>query len=667
MRIRNIRNLARGLTIIAGGLVAALAGLACLSFSFAKPLTRLSYDLPFLWRATLDTHEVALVYLDDEAAKQLHQPLDDVWNRALHTRLLDRLTQDKARLVFYDIVFDLPAPDPASDIAFAESIQRHGKAILGASFDTAQSMGTVKKQRVSPPIKLLRKVAAGWGLLDFQPVDPDYGVRQLFSGSDTFPGATWKAAEMLDAKVTREERDPRARRWVNYYGPRNTFSSVNFAQALDPEGVPPGYFKDKIVLVGGRSAVGYLATRRDDFATPYSRSNHQFSPGLEVHATILLNLLRGEWLIRMPAKWEAALVVLIALLAAGLCALRPGLAAIAAIGVSLATTCFAWWFVWNERVWFNWLIPAAIQMPLGLVWSVGSQYLLESRRRKELRRAFGFYLSPQMADKIANSDFDLRPGGKLVEATVIFTDLDNFTTLSENLDPAEVSEILTAYFEQTTRCVLENKGTIIKYIGDAVFAAWGAPVDEPAHAIRAVEAACDLRCLTELEVRGNKLRTRIGIHSGKVLAGNLGSSFRFDYTMIGDAVNFASRLESINKYLSTQILISDAVRAQLGDKFITRRLGEFRVAGKTRSVVIHELICRCDAATGEQNWIELFETGLRAFGSAEFREARDSMNRTRQMRGGSDGPAEFYLKKIAALEANGHSEHWTGIVELTEK
>jgi adenylate cyclase len=304
---------------------------------------------------------------------------------------------------------------------------------------------------------------------------------------------------------------------------------------------------------------------------------------------------------------------------------------------------------------------------LGLVWSVGSQYLLESRRRKELRRAFGFYLSPQMADKIANSDFDLRPGGKLVEATVIFTDLDNFTTLSENLDPAEVSEILTAYFEQTTRCVLENKGTIIKYIGDAVFAAWGAPVDEPAHAIRAVEAACDLRCLTELEVRGNKLRTRIGIHSGKVLAGNLGSSFRFDYTMIGDAVNFASRLESINKYLSTQILISDAVRAQLGDKFITRRLGEFRVAGKTRSVVIHELICRCDAATGEQNWIELFETGLRAFGSAEFREARDSMNRTRQMRGGSDGPAEFYLKKIAALEANGHSEHWTGIVELTEK
>src|ERR1700680_3900121 len=120
MRIRNVRNLTRGLVIVTGGLVAAVAGLACLSFSFAEPLTRLSYDLPFLWRATLDTHEVALVYLDDEAAKQLHQPLDDVWNRALHTRLLDRLTQEKARLVFYDIVFCLPAPDPARAQAFVK-------------------------------------------------------------------------------------------------------------------------------------------------------------------------------------------------------------------------------------------------------------------------------------------------------------------------------------------------------------------------------------------------------------------------------------------------------------------------------------------------------------------------------------------------------------------
>ena len=668
MRIPKIRQVGRALAMMSGGLLAVTIGLACLRFSFAEPLARYSYDLPFILRSTLDTHEVALVYLDDDSAKQLHQPVDSLWNRSLHISLLDRLAHDNARLVFYDIVFDEPAAEPGVDAAFADSIRRHGKVILGAALDKIERMGGVNKKTIAPPINPLRKAAAGWGILAFDPVDPDYGVREIFLGTSLVPTSTWKAAEVLGAKVTRESRENPVKRWINYYGPRNTFSSVNFAQALDSEGLPSGYFKDKIVLVGGRSAVSSsLHGARDEFATPYSTANHQFSPGLEIHATILLNLLRGEWLTRMSENWETIIIVVIGLVAAGLSALRPPLAAILALSVAIAIACFACWFVWNQRIWFDWLVPVAVQIPLGLSWSVGSQYLLESRRRKQLRKAFGFYLSPQMADKIADSDFDLTPGGKVVEATVIFTDLENFTTLSEDIDPSEVSQILIAYFEQTTRCILENKGTIIKYIGDAVMAAWGAPINEPAHAIRAADAACDLRCLTELEVRGKKLRTRVGVNSGKVLAGNLGSSFRFDYTMIGDTTNFASRLESLNKYLSTQVLISDAVREQLGDKFITRRLGEFRVAGKTRSVIIHELLCRCDAESGERTWIRVFEQGLEGFRAGEFSKAHDLLNQTRHMRGGSDGPAEFYLRKIAAMEANGHPGDWTGVVELTEK
>jgi adenylate cyclase len=667
MRSPWIKKVTRALAIVAGSSVAIAAGLACFRFSFAEPLVRRSFDFPFLWRANLDTHEIAIVYLDEYSAKQLEQPLDDVWNRALHARLLDRLTEEKARLVMYDIVFDQPAADPTADAAFADSIQRNGKVILGAALDKVERMGGVTRKSVSAPIKSLRKPAAGYGILAFDPVDPDYGVREIFLGTSLVPTATWKAAEVLDAKVTHAGRDVPVQHWVNYYGPRNSISSVNFAQALRPDGVPPGYFNDRIVLVGGRSAVSSLGVGRDEFATPYSTSNHQFSPGVEIQATILLNLLRGEWLTRMPANWEIALIVTLGLLAGGLAALRPWFAAIVAGLTSVAIACVACWYVWSDRIWFAWLIPSAVEIPLALAWSVGSQYLLESKRRKELRKAFGFYLSPQMADKIANSDFDLTPGGKVVEATIIFTDLENFTTLSESLDPTEVSEILIAYFERTTRCILENKGMIIKYIGDAVMAAWGAPIDEPAHAIRAAEAACDLRSLAELDIRGRKLKTRIGVNSGKVLAGNLGSSFRFDYTMIGDTTNFASRLESLNKYLSTQVLISEAVREQLGDKFITRQLGEFRVAGKTNPVVIHELLCRSNAESGERSWIEVFEEGLTVFRAGEFRRAGDLMERTRQMRGGFDGPAEFYLRKIHALEPNGHLENWTGVVEMSEK
>src|SRR5438046_6175590 len=127
MEIRQVRLLTRALVIVAGALLATGLGLACLRYSFAEPLVRLSYDLPFLWRTTLDTHEIVLVYLDEYSAKQLNQPLDDVWNRALHVRLLDRLTQEKARLVFYDVVFDAPASDPAADAALAEAIRGHGK------------------------------------------------------------------------------------------------------------------------------------------------------------------------------------------------------------------------------------------------------------------------------------------------------------------------------------------------------------------------------------------------------------------------------------------------------------------------------------------------------------------------------------------------------------
>ena len=661
------KHLARTLAVGGGSLIATILGVACLRFPFADGVARLSYDLPFLWRATGLTNEVALVYLDEFSAKQLNQSLSGVWDRTFHTRLLHRLTEEKARLVFYDIVFDAPAPDPEADLAFAAAIQQHGRVVLGASYDVVQGLGNVQQERVSAPIKLLRKAAAGYGVLAFKPIDPDYGVRRIFFGTSNVPSSTWKAAELLGAPITREPRTELEARWINYYGPRDSFASVSIAQALDPSGVPPGFFKNKIVLIGGRSTVGYLGTSRDEFATPYARISQRFSPGVEVHATILLNLVEGSWLRRMTPTHELILVLLVGLGTGALGFLRPGLASLVALIAALGIAACACALAWGDRTWFAWLVPAGLQLPVGFVWAVGSQYVLESRRRKELRKAFGFYLSPAMADRIADSDFDLRPGGKLVDATIIFTDLENFTTLSEDLDPTETTAVLTSYFGQTTHCILEKRGTIIKYIGDAVMAAWGAPIDDPEHASHAADAACELRCLTELEVRGLKLRTRIGVHSGRVLAGNLGSEYRFDYTMIGDAVNFASRLESLNKYLGTQALISDAVHVQLNSRFTTRRLGEFIVAGKTHSVVIHELICRCEAEKGERSWIERFEEGLAKFCAGDLERAEVLMTETRQLRGGTDGPAEFYLRKIEKFRVEGLGADWTGVVELTQK
>ena len=163
-----------------------------------------------------------------------------------------------------------------------------------------------------------------------------------------------------------------------------------------------------------------------------------------------------------------------------------------------------------------------------------------------------------MADRIADADFDLSLGGALVEATTMFTDLENFATLAEELDKPElVARVLTTHFTQTSGHILDNDGTIIKFIGDSVHAVWGAPLPDKDHARKAVLAAWRLHEDSQKEVNGHLLRTRIGLNTGQMLSGNMGSAQRFDYAVTGDAVNFASRLEGLNKYLGTSVLISD--------------------------------------------------------------------------------------------------------------
>jgi adenylate cyclase len=299
---------------------------------------------------------------------------------------------------------------------------------------------------------------------------------------------------------------------------------------------------------------------------------------------------------------------------------------------------------------------------------VGYQYTSEFRRRRQLRRAFSAYLSPYMADRIADSEFDLRLGGTEVEATVMFTDLEGFTKMSESLPPAQVSKILTTYFNQTTRAILEQDGTIIKYIGDAVMAVWGAPVADAKHAERAVLAAWGMSEAGKKEVEGRRLRTRLGVNSGLVLAGNLGSDFRFDYTLIGDAVNFAARLEGLNKYLGTDILISEATRQQLSARIKVRLLGRFIVVGKKKPAGIYEVLGLAESFEKDAAWLTTFDNALNSFVKRDLDSAERLMRQVMALRGGQDGPAEFYLREICkAREKSNAPELWDGAVTIETK
>jgi adenylate cyclase len=270
---------------------------------------------------------------------------------------------------------------------------------------------------------------------------------------------------------------------MNYYGPGGSFLSVSYDRALAPNGVPPDFFRDRIVFVGGRSTLDALMLGKDDFRNPFSWLSAEFSKGVEVHLTALLNLLRSEWLNRLDPRRELWLALGIGVLLGTVLPLfRPHDAALLAACFIGGIGLFAYWLFHQHHIWFAWCISAFVQAPLALGWAVGARYFLEERRRNALREAFIHYLSPHMADRIADADFSLEPGGVVVEATVMFTDLAGFSALSERLDnPAPLAQILTRYFTETTGHVLDNDGTIIKFIGDAVMAVWGAPLPDKDH------------------------------------------------------------------------------------------------------------------------------------------------------------------------------------------
>jgi adenylate cyclase len=652
-----------------GVVLVTLTGLAFWLLPVGSVIDRLSFDLLLTLRGPVPPPpEVIIVYLDEPSAEVLQQPIANLWDRSLHTLALARWHADGARLIYYDITFsERPlaerAPNAAVDSALADAMRAHGCVIVGAKFDVWTTSG-IYQERIIPPAKVFEDAVAGWGLLLFHPVDPDYGVRQLTTGRESAASASWVAAEKLGGVLGKRS----ATRWLNFYGPAGAFRSVSFYQVVREGELPPGFFKDKIVLVGARPVASSLSAERDEFAHPASRWGRPFMTGVEIHATEVANLWRGEWLQRLSPLVEVALLLGLGFLI-GLAAntLSPARSLFALVGVALVTLIGAYLLLAPGQLWFNWLIPVAIQVPLAAAWSTGTQYFTEARRRRALRDAFSLYLCEHMADRVAETDYDLQPSARLVEATMMFTDCQGFSAVAEELnDPVRLSALLSAYFTQTSRCVFECDGTILKYIGDAIMAMWGAPVAQPDHAYYAALAAYRLSEVAKLPVMGRVLTTRVGLSSGNVAAGNLGASFRFDYTAVGDVVNLASRLEGVNKLFGTRVLISENTHQLLTGRFLARPLGRLTTAGKSQGICVYELLGPIDQ-TAVPPWFAPFAKAVEAVQAGHFEEATVRFRETVWNRGGADGPSEFYLRYMQELASRHELAAWAGSITLKEK
>ena len=289
-----------------GGIILVVLVGQLLLLRFGSGVARWSYDLPFAWMSQNVPDDLVMVYLDPKIKSKLGQPTDQPLDRRFYSQLLERLTREGARLVLFDILFDSRQTGSNADAGFAEAIRKHGKVVLVGDY-VKQWQGDYATSSPMPPIAILSDSAAGWGLANVL-TDSDQEVRSLSTGAEDLPSVDWVAAALLGAETTRFPQSRSTERWMNYYCPPAALRAVNLDHALEPDGLPAGYFRNKIVVVGSRAEGGVAGAGRDEFRTPYSLRNESAAPGATIHAFALLNLVRGDWLTRLGFAKESALV-----------------------------------------------------------------------------------------------------------------------------------------------------------------------------------------------------------------------------------------------------------------------------------------------------------------------------------------------------------------------
>jgi adenylate cyclase len=659
------------LAALFGAVLAAGTGLLIRQTALSRGLERKSYNTSHVMRGEVRAPEAVLVYMDEPAYKALGQPLNAPWDRSLHAKLIDRLTAAGARIIVFDIVFTDPMTNrPSADERFAEAMKRSGRVILAADNVAAGEGG----HKMSRPFDLLYNTAAGVGSAETLP-DADAVIR-LHTPEDLMASLSWVAADFLKADVAQRPGESTAEHWVHYYGRPGLLRSVSYHLALDPDAVPDETFRGKAVFVGGRLLTKMIADRRDEFANPYSfwiprqialKQGGFFSAGVEVQATMFLNLIRGDWL-RRPAAWTEIFVVIVTgvVFGFGLVRLRPFAATGAALAglvivAGVAHLLFVKWLIW-----FPWLI-LVVQAGVAHAWSVLFNSVQFYVHKRLMEQTLSMYLSPKLVRKFARNPRLLRPGAEKQTLTIVFTDIENFTSLSQGMDSDELAEFMNRYFQNiVTNCIHEADGTVVKYIGDAVFAFWNAPEAQADHALRACEAALHVRGMDPMKMRGTPVRTRMGIHTGEANVGNFGSFDRVDYTALGENVNLASRLEGLNKFVGTDCLISADTRALIGDRLVTRRLGLFTLKGFDKPLEVFEIVGHPDTAVTTKTWREAFAEALSAYEGGHFELAAMAFRGVLELKPG-DGPTQFYLDRLADLSKQPIEGDWTGVTQLREK
>lgn len=471
---------------------------------------------------------------------------------------------------------------------------------------------------------------------------------------------------------------------VNFPGPpsRVTDEVTNFqvVSAQEVSGLPDAVFRNKIVLIG--SAIEDLG---DTFLIPFSTQENSYKPmfGVEFHAITLSMFLKNNYIFELQKIHKKLLLLIFFFgVATAFMFLKPILALL-----FLPVSIFGWSTLSVVGfLKYHTLLPMAY--PIGSIififiicqWLI---HLTELRHSKYLKNTFQHYISPDLVEQLVSKQEEVALGGIRRELTIFFSDLKGFTTFSESMPPEALMEFLHLYFDEMTKILFDEKGTLDKYIGDAVMAFFGAPTPMEDHAIHACRTALLMqKRLDELNKDSThpkwfQVEVRIGINSGEVIVGNSGSKTRFNYTVIGDNVNLAARLEGANKLFGSRILISEFTLSSVNscmqhtehtDKFFTRELGKFVVKGKAKPVAVYELIdfeANITSQDPKRYIKQQYEQALNHFYKADFIPAREIFLDLKNNY--HDKASEFMLSQIHYLLHAPPQDGWSGEIILSEK
>ncbi|WP_417622885.1 CHASE2 domain-containing protein [Parasphingorhabdus sp.] len=507
------------------------------------------------------------------------------WPRSQHAELIRQLRDAGTKAIAFDIVFAEPT-DPEQDQAFANAM---GPDIILATDESLIERPYGSTLVRTEPLPALVEAGAQMGVASLS-MDGDGVLRNMPRYRDGFMATL---LETITGEVVTEKQ---LLRRIQHFGPAGSYPTISYYQALNPETyLPPGYLKDQIVMVGfalqANAEVG--AGGVDAFETAYTLRSGQLTPGIEVQATIFDNLRTGLSIGQSPPWLSLVLIVLAAAFALVVSRPRAPLKKallLSATVLGIVTT--GWLMLRFGRFWISPVAPSAALI-LGVAAIATRDFAKEQRRRREVQNAFGQYLAPEMVQKIADDPSLLNLGGESRELTILFSDIRGFTSISEAMshDPQGLTRMINAILTPLSNIILRHGGTIDKYMGDCVMAFWNAPLDDPDHGLHALEAAREM--LEEMDQINRDIqamlpdganipviRMGIGVNTGTCVVGNMGSDRRFDYSVLGDAVNLASRLEGQCKEQGVDILVGQAT-VNAASSLTFRKVADIQVKGRS--------------------------------------------------------------------------------------